>query len=148
MAHRIRAQRKGRSDLYKAPSHRYNHTLRYPRTEKILRGTIVDILFDPARTAPLAKITYEDGTKSIMLAPESLTVGKEVQIGEDVPVEIGNTLPLKKMPEGIPLHNIEIHPGDGGKLIRSSGSSATLISKTKKSFTKQLAEKILQLLKN
>jgi large subunit ribosomal protein L2 len=103
-----------------------------------MQGEVTDIIFDPARTAPLAKIVYEDGTKGVILAPESIQIGEEIQIGDDAEIKIGNTLPLKKLPEGTPLHNIEIRPGDGGKLIRSSGSSATLISKTEKECMIQL----------
>ena len=129
MGHRTRSQRKGSSVVYKAPSHRYKYKINYPKADKPLHGKVIDIIFDSARTAPLAKIKFETGKKGFILAPESLKTGERICIGENAPIRIGNTLPLKNVPEGTPLHNIEITPGDGGKLIRSSGSSATLISK-------------------
>ncbi|MEA1994002.1 MAG: 50S ribosomal protein L2 [Euryarchaeota archaeon] len=129
MAHRIRSQRKGRSDIYKAPSHKYKYKTEYPRTDKTLRGEVIDIFFDPVRTAPLAKIRFENEGKGIILAPESIKTGQKITIGEDAPIRRGNRLPLKNIPEGTYLHNIEIIPGDGGKLIRSSGGFATLLSK-------------------
>ncbi len=129
MGKRIRAQRKGRSDIYKAPSHRYKYKAKYPKTEGVLKGEVVDILFDPARSAPLAKVLFENGEGRFILAPESIKTGQEIYIGEDVPLKIGNRLPLKNIPEGTYIHNLETVPGDGGKLIRSSGAFAVLLSK-------------------
>ena len=129
MGHRIRSQKKGFSVVYKAPSHRYKYKISYPKVDKTLHGKVIDIIFDPVRTAPLAKVKFENGKKGFILAPESIGIGEDIYMGEDAPIKIGNTLPLKNLPEGTLLHNIEITPGDGGKLIRSSGCSATLISK-------------------
>ncbi|MCD6466795.1 MAG: 50S ribosomal protein L2 [Methanomicrobia archaeon] len=148
MGHRTRSQRKGSSGVYKAPSHRYKYKIRYPKAGKTIHGKVIDIIFDCARTAPLAKVKFEDGMKGYILAPESITIGERICIGENAPVRIGNTLPLKNLPEGTLLHNIEVAPGDGGKLIRSSGSFATLVSKKEGECIVQLPSGVMKTFKS
>jgi len=90
---------------------------------------VLAIEYDPNRTAYIALIRYEDGTKSYILAPQNLKVGEKVLTGVDVPVAVGNRLPLEKIPLGVPVHNVELHRGGGGILVRSAGSSAQVIAK-------------------
>ena len=93
-----------------------------------LTGTVKDIQHDPARSAPVALVEYEDGEERYVLAPEGLAVGDEIQLGVEAEIKEGNTLPLGEIPEGVPIHNIETQPGDGGKLVRASGTYAFVVT--------------------
>jgi len=94
----------------------------------LVTGTVVDIEHDPARSAPVAAVEYDDGDQRLVLAPEGVTVGDEIQIGVSASIEPGNTLPLAEIPEGVPVCNVEANPGDGGKYARASGVNATLLT--------------------
>ena len=89
-------------------------------------ATVLGIEYDPNRTCRIALIQYADGTKSYILAPVGLTVGMTVQSGENVAPKVGNAMPLKNVPLGTAIHNIEIRPGSGGKIARSAGQQAVL----------------------
>ncbi|MEA3368160.1 MAG: 50S ribosomal protein L2, partial [Planctomycetota bacterium] len=79
--------------------------------------------YDPNRSARLALLHYADGEKRYILAPAGLEVGQTVVSGPDAEPRVGNALPLEKIPSGIPIHNIEMRPGSGGKLVRAAGRS-------------------------
>ena len=89
-------------------------------------ATVLAIEYDPNRTCRIALIQYADGTKSYILAPVGLTVGMSVQAGENVAPKVGNAMPLKNVPLGTAVHNIEVRPGSGGKVARSAGQQAIL----------------------
>jgi len=89
---------------------------------------VVDILHDPGRSAPVAKVRYPNGREQMVLAPEGIKVGDELDCGTSAPVKVGNTLPLAEIPEGTPIYNIEPQPGAGGKFVRAPGVHATLIA--------------------
>ncbi|MCR6721496.1 MAG: 50S ribosomal protein L2 [Chitinophagaceae bacterium] len=93
---------------------------------------VVSIEYDPNRTAFIALLQYADGEKRYILAPQGLQVGSKVEAGNAVAPEIGNALQMKNMPLGTNVHNIEMQPGQGGKLARSAGSSAQLTNKEEK----------------
>jgi large subunit ribosomal protein L2 len=93
------------------------------------------IEYDPNRTARIALIQYTDGEKAYIIAPQGLTVGQTVASGESVPPEIGNCLPLGKMPLGTIVHNIELTPGKGAQLARSAGTYAQVLAKDPKYVT-------------
>ena len=96
------------------------------------RGTeakVIAIEYDPMRSARLALLEYADGEKRYILAPHGLKVGAKVSSGATAPPELGNCLPLSAIPVGLPIHNIELTPGHGGQIVRSAGSSATLMSR-------------------
>ena len=95
-------------------------------------ATVESIQYDPNRTAFIALLNYTDGEKRYILAPQGLQVGAKVESGADVAPEVGNALPMKNMPLGTNVHNIEMQPGQGGKLARSAGSSAQLTNKEEK----------------
>jgi len=95
-------------------------------------ATVSTIEYEPNRTAFIALVNYEDGEKRYILAPQGLQVGAKVESGDAVAPEIGNALQLKNMPLGTNVHNIEMQPGQGGKLSRSAGSSAQLTNKEDK----------------
>jgi len=129
MGKRIRAQRLGQgSPTYRAKSWRRLGEVKLPPSEETGEATVVDILKDPGRSAPVARVRYGDGQERLVLAPEGIKVGDRIVAGVSAPVKPGNTLSLAEIPEGTPIHNIESRPGDRGKFARSSGAYATLIA--------------------
>lgn len=92
-------------------------------------GTVERLEYDPNRTAFIALISYKDGKKAYILAPQRLKVGDKVIAGEKVDVKPGNAMPLKNMPVGTIIHNIEMKPGKGAQMIRSAGSYAQLVGR-------------------
>jgi large subunit ribosomal protein L2 len=125
----IRAQRLGKgSPTYRAKSWRRLGEVKLPPPEETGEAVVVDILNDPGRSAPVARVRYGDGQERLVLAPEGIKVGDRIAAGVSVPVKLGNTLSLAEIPEGTSIHNIESRPGDGGRFARSSGAYATLIA--------------------
>ena len=90
---------------------------------------VIGVEYDPNRTAYIALVEYEDGTRNYILAPVGLTDGDVVYSGADVDIKPGNTLPVASIPVGTFIHNIELYPGKGGQLVRSAGSAAQLMAK-------------------
>jgi len=101
----------------------------YKRDKYGIEAKIAGIEYDPNRSARVALLHYKDGEKRYILAPMDLKVGDIVQSGPDAPIKIGNSLPLRNIPPGAEIHNVEVKPGSGGKLVRSAGTSAQLLSK-------------------
>ncbi|UCE95362.1 MAG: 50S ribosomal protein L2 [Candidatus Bathyarchaeota archaeon] len=135
MGKRIRVQRRGRGGpAYRASTHKRIAPVQYPSPDKIQQGavqaTIETIIHEPGRGAPLTKIRLHTGQQYHSIAPEGIYEGQTIQIGDQAPVQIGNILPLKKIPEGTMICDIELQVGDGGKIARSSGTYATLVSHT------------------
>ncbi|AGB39205.1 50S ribosomal protein L2 [Natronococcus occultus] len=131
MGRRILGQRRGRgTSTFRAPSHRYKAKLDHKKEEDddVVRGEVVDIEHDPARSAPVAAVEFEDGDQRLVLVPEGVAVGEEIQVGVSAEIKPGNTLPLAEIPEGVPVCNIEANPGDGGRFARASGVNADLIT--------------------
>lgn len=133
----LKQQRRGKGSVaYKAPSHRYKAELQFRKfdeSEKAgsMRGQILDFVDDPSRGAILMQVLFADGTRNAMLAPEGAYKGQEIQSGDGAKLGLGNCVPLSKVPEGASIYNIEMAPGDGGKLVRAPGSYGTLISREK-----------------
>jgi large subunit ribosomal protein L2 len=92
-------------------------------------GRVATIEYDPNRSARIALIYYADGDKRYILAPVGLNVGDKVQAGPDAEIRPGNSLPLKLLPTGTSIHNIELQAGKGGQMVRSAGASAQLLAK-------------------
>ena len=90
---------------------------------------VIGVEYDPNRTAYIALVEYEDGTRKYILAPVGLTDGDVVYSGADADIKPGNTLPIANIPVGTFIHNIELYPGKGGQLVRSAGSAAQLMAK-------------------
>jgi large subunit ribosomal protein L2 len=90
-------------------------------------GTVASIEYDPNRTANIALINYEDGEKRYIIAPANLKVGDKIESGEEADIKIGNCLPLKNIPEGTMVHNVELKPGKGAQMARSAGSSVQIL---------------------
>src|SRR5689334_24428896 len=104
----------------------------FKRNKKEIPATVASVEYDPNRTTFIALLNYADGEKRYILAPQGLTVGMTVVSGDAVAPELGNSLMLKNMPLGTVVHNIEMQPGQGGKIARSAGSSAQLSNKEEK----------------
>lgn len=90
---------------------------------------VLTIEYDPNRSARISLIEYQNGLKQYILSPFGLQVGDTVMSGENAEVKVGNHIPLRLIPEGTPIHNIELHPGLGGKLVRAAGGVAQILSK-------------------
>lgn len=104
-------------------------TVDFRRDKVGVPGKVTAIEYDPNRSARLALIVYADGEKRYILQPEGLKVGDRIVAGPDADIKVGNALPLERIPEGTLLHNIELMPGLGGKLVRSAGAAAQLMAK-------------------
>lgn len=101
----------------------------FKRKKDNVTGKVIGFEYDPNRSARIALITYQDGEKGYILAPGGLQVGDVIQSGENVEVRIGNVLPLKKIPLGTEVHNIEMKPGNGGQIVRGAGTAAQIMAK-------------------
>ena len=110
----------------------------FKRRKDGVPATVLSIEYDPNRTANIALICYADGEKAYVLAPFGLKVGATLMNGEKAEVKIGNCLPLQNIPIGTQVHNIELHPGKGGQLVRSAGNAAQLMAKEGKYATLRL----------
>jgi len=104
----------------------------FKRNKKGMDATVRTVEYDPNRTCFIALVEYTDAEKRYIIAPQGLQVGMTISSGDDVAPEIGNALLLKNMPLGTMVHNIEMQPGQGGKIARSAGSSAQLTNKEDK----------------
>ncbi|HIV98440.1 MAG TPA: 50S ribosomal protein L2 [Candidatus Ornithospirochaeta avicola] len=101
----------------------------FKRNKYGVPGTVKTIEYDPNRSANIALVFYADGEKRYIIAPKGLTVGSQVQSGPNAPLSVGNALPLKNIPLGLTVHNVELTLGRGGQLVRSAGVGATVIAK-------------------
>lgn len=122
---KIRAQKRGKSRKYRSPSHRRKGRPTYREGE----FKVIDIIHETGR--PLMVVESEDGERLKMIAPEGIGVGDKIEIGKG-DKKIGNVLPLKEIPEGTPIFNIESRPGEGGKFIKSGGEFGIISGKGKK----------------
>jgi len=130
MGKRIKVQRRGRG----TPVFQGAHTgklaqARYPAlSTESLRGVVKDIVHESGRAAPLLVIEMANGEMYYTAAPEGTHVEQEIVIGSDAPLVVGNVMPLGKVPEGTLVNNLELKPGDGGRIVRSGGGYATVIA--------------------
>ena len=137
MGKRILVQRRGRgSPTFRAKTHRRRGAVKYPplalmNKRGYLTADIEDLMHDPGRGSPVAKLRLEGGETYLALVPEGSAVGQQLRIGPKAGIRAGYILPLAKIPEGTPVFNIESQPGDGGKFVRSSGTYATIVTHTR-----------------
>jgi large subunit ribosomal protein L2 len=110
----------------------------FKRRKDGIPAKVATIEYDPNRTANIALLHYADGEKAYILAPYGLKVGTTLMSGENAEIKVGNCLPLANIPVGTEVHNIELHPGKGGQLVRSAGNSAQLMAKEGKYATLRL----------
>ncbi|MCD8149860.1 MAG: 50S ribosomal protein L2 [Clostridiales bacterium] len=110
----------------------------FKRNKDGIPATVIGIEYDPNRSANIALISYADGEKAYILAPEGLTDGMKVMNGPEAEVHVGNCLPLANIPVGTQVHNVELYPGKGGQMVRAAGMSAQLMAKEGKYATLRL----------
>jgi large subunit ribosomal protein L2 len=140
MGKRLIQQRRGRGTMtYRSPGHRFRGEVKHSPIST--EGQVVDLVNCPGHDAPLMEVNFLSGTKSLAFAPEGIKVGDNISIGNTEELIIGNVLSLGSIPEGTLVHNIELRPGDGGKLVRSSGSFAKIVAKTDKEVRIRLPSK-------
>lgn len=118
----------------------------FKRNKDGINAKVIGIEYDPNRTANIALICYADGVKSYIIAPYGLKVGDILSNGPDAEIKIGNTLPMRNIPIGSEIHNIEMKPGAGGQLVRAAGNVAQLMAKEGKYATVRLASGEMRLL--
>ena len=104
----------------------------FKRNKDDMYATVVGIEYDPNRSANIALLEYEDGTKTYILAPQGLKDGDKVISGAKVDIKPGNCMPIESIPVGTMIHNIELNPGQGGKMVRAAGQGAQLMAKEEK----------------
>nr|QCI07616.1 ribosomal protein L2 [Nitophyllum punctatum] len=110
----------------------------FKRNKLNIAGKVSSIEYDPNRNARIALLHYKDGDKRYILHPRSLEIGSLVISGPNVPIEIGNALPLEKIPLGTAVHNIELKPNKGGQIVRAAGTYAQIVAKDGKLITLKL----------
>jgi len=130
MGKRLIQQRRGRTNTkFNSPSHRFKGEIKYDHKNGLTEGTVIDIIHDPGRTAPLAVVRLIDNNTTMIIAPEGIQVGDDIKFTDDnKEIGVGNVLPVGRIPEGAPVYNVELKPGDGGKLVRAGGSYAQVVS--------------------
>lgn len=110
-------------------SKRHYRIIDYRRSKRDIPGKVLHIEYDPNRTCRIALLLYPDGERRYILAPSGLKVGDEVVSSVNADIKPGNALPLRSIPAGTPIHNLEIKKGKGGQLVRSAGAAAQLLNK-------------------
>lgn len=108
---------------------RYYRAIDFKRDKRGVEGKVIRIETDPNRNAHIALIEYKDNEKRYIIHPKDLKIGMTVVSGENVDIKVGNALPLKNIPLGIQVHNIELYPGKGGQMMRGAGSYAVIVAK-------------------
>ncbi len=130
MGKKLHMQRRGKG------SNAYTKLPNHAKADVVFRGVpdkgkeiaeVIELVHDPGRTPPLMLLKY-DNKEEMMIAPEGIKIGDKVQVGADASLGIGSITSIGRIPESMPIYNIEVTPGDGGKLVRAAGSFATVIS--------------------
>jgi len=140
-------QKRGKGSLtYRANTHKSIGELKYrtydqSEKEGAIKATIKDFHHSKIHSAPVAELKFEDGTKVLVPAAEKMKVNDTIEVGSKAPVKKGNIIPLKNIPEGTVIYNIESLPGDGGSFVKTSGASARVIQVTGDKVTIQLPSK-------
>ncbi len=113
----------------------------FRRDKHGIPGVVKRIEYDPMRSANIALIFYKDGEKRYILAPDKLEVGQEIMAGDEAEIEVGNALPIARIPVGMAIHNLELTVGKGGQIVRGAGTAAHVLSKEGKYATIELPSK-------
>lgn len=154
MGKRIRVQRRGRgSSTFRSATHKRASPSKYFTLQKTgvkypLTALVKELIHEPGRGSPLAKIRIENGTSFHIVAPEGISVDQEIELGPTAHAAIGNVLPINEISPGTLVCNLEHHPGDGGKFAKASGTYATIISHTSKGTLVRLPSKKMTYLHN
>jgi len=138
MGKRLIVQARGKGGpRYRAPSFRYVADIKHvlPDKDTSIKGVVKELIRCPGHSAPIIKVAFSNNTYSFALAPEGIAIGDEITVSginysdDNYKPKVGDVIPLKLIDEGTLIHNIEVTPGDGGKLVRASGSFAKIITK-------------------
>ncbi|UYP46240.1 50S ribosomal protein L2 [Candidatus Lokiarchaeum ossiferum] len=135
MGRRILVQRRGKgTQNFRSPKHRKRGAVKYiPRNyNDVLNFEVIEFIHEGGRGTPLARIEFDNKKRSLWLPPEGIFLHDRFQIGPQTEIMVGNTMEVQYIPEGSLIYNIEILPGDGGKLCRSGGTTATLMTRSEK----------------
>jgi len=108
---------------------RHYRLIDFKRNKDAVEAVVKTIEYDPNRSANIALVLYKDGERRYILAPKGLSVGDQIQSGVNSPIKVGNSLPMRNIPVGSTVHNVELKPGKGGQIVRSAGTSAQLMGK-------------------
>ncbi len=111
---------------------RYYRFIDFRRDKRDVAGKIISIEYDPNRNAFIALVHYQDGEKRYIIQPKDLKIGDKIITAENADIKVGNALPLKNIPIGIQVHNIELYPNHGGQIVRGAGNAAIIIAKEEK----------------
>ncbi len=136
MGKRIRVQRRGRGGpTFRASTHKRLAPAKYPpftrdQLKNVVEGEVKKVYHEPGRGAPLARMRLETEQDYHFIVPEGVHEGQKIQFGGEASINIGNVLPLASIPEGTMVCGVELSPGDGGKMARSSGAYATVVAHT------------------
>lgn len=121
----MRQQRRGKgTNVYRKLPNTFDIRVSYPSSNREITGEVINFINHTGHTAPLMEVLYEDMSTAYLLAPEGIKIGDKIRIMEKPFYSLGSVVKIGDVPEGIPIYNIESNPGDGGKLVRSAGSSA------------------------
>lgn len=122
---------KGRQTIWhRGGSHKRRYRRIDFRREKVgVPAKVATVEYDPNRSARIALLHFVDGEKRYIIAPAGLRVGQEIMSGPEADIQVGNSLPLRNIPPGTPIHNIELKKGKGGQMVRAAGGSATILAK-------------------
>jgi large subunit ribosomal protein L2 len=130
MGKRLKSQKRGKgSSVYKTPSHRYFVKIKYPLFKQPGQGEVLEFIDDPGHGVLIARINMEDGSHFFNLAAEGLAVGDQVSVLKIEKPKIGDVAKLADLPDGTPIFNVEVNHGAGGQMARSTGASATLLTR-------------------
>jgi large subunit ribosomal protein L2 len=141
MPNRNIPQRRGRgTPRYRSPSHRFKGDVTYPRMDYSgkITGQIIEMIDDPGRTAPLVKVLLDNFMTTQLIAAEGLSVGQLIELGAEAKTNTGNVMPLDMILPGTEIFSVEVRPGDGGKSVRTSGTSALIVAHDKTSGKTQI----------
>ncbi len=129
MGNPLRHQRRGKgSPAYRTPKHRFCSDASYSNVSGSGRGEVTAFKLDPSKSTPLAEVLLDNGKTVMLLAAEGLCIGDLIEFGGEAAAKRGNVCALGSLPDGVPVFNVELHPNDGGRLLRSSGTYASVLS--------------------
>ena len=142
MGRRLKIQKRGKgTPKYRSTIHA-KVDVKYSPKKELLYGQITDMITDPVRSAPLMEVMLDSGKTEYFICPEGVHTGQKIEIGAGAKVNTGNVLPLREIPPGSNVYNIEKNFGDGGKFVRASGQSAVLVNKKDKAIIKMPSGKL------
>ena len=143
MGKKLRQQRRGKgTNVYTKLPNTFDISVKYNVKQQKITGEVVNLFNSTGHLAPIMSVLYEDFSKATLIAPEGIKVGDKISIGYKDP-SLGSVMHLSEIPEGVPIYNIEMNPGDGGKYVRTAGSSAFIIARSNGKVTIKMPSKAM-----